>query len=84
VLGYAAAKGAVCDAAVEELQAVAGGGLVGTVDGRRVAAGTVVLLEMEGVTGPGVAAAQLAIESEGATACLVAVDGRFAGWLRWG
>jgi hypothetical protein len=68
---------------VEGLELVPGGGLVACVDGRRVAAGTAALLGREGVAGEEVAAAQAAVAADGATACLVAVDGRFAGWLRW-
>ncbi|KAL4854718.1 Cadmium/zinc-transporting ATPase HMA2 [Chlorella vulgaris] len=82
VLGYAASQGAVCDALVEGLEVVQGAGLVGTVDGRRVAAGTACLMELcANASGPEIAAAQHAIDAEGATACLVAVDGRFVGWL---
>ncbi|EFN58930.1 hypothetical protein CHLNCDRAFT_140903 [Chlorella variabilis] len=85
VLGYAAAQGAVCDAAVDGLEVVPGAGLVAMVEGWRVAAGTAGLLELHaGVSGPEVAAAQRAVDAEGATACLVAVDGRFAGWLSAG
>ncbi|KAL4852632.1 Cadmium/zinc-transporting ATPase HMA2 [Chlorella vulgaris] len=82
VLGYAASQGAVCDAPVEGLEVVQGAGLMATVDGRRVAAGTACLMELcANVSGPEIAAAQHAIDAEGATACLVAVDGRFVGWL---
>lgn len=83
VLGYAASQGAVCDAPVEGLEVVQGAGLVATVDGRRVVAGTAGLMELRAnLAGPEIAAAQHAIDAEGATACLVAVDGRFMGWLR--
>lgn len=83
LLGYAASQGAVCDAPVEGLEVVQGAGLVATVDGRRVAAGTAGLMELHAdLSGPEVAAAQHAIDADGATACLVAVDGRFVGWLR--
>ncbi|KAL4853761.1 Cadmium/zinc-transporting ATPase HMA2 [Chlorella vulgaris] len=82
VLGYAASQGAVCDAPVEGLEVVQGAGLVATVDGRRVAAGTAGLMELHAdLSGPEVTAAQHAIDADGATACLVAVDGRFVGWL---
>ena len=72
-----------CDAQVESLEALAGAGLTAVVEGRRMAAGTAGLLALRaGVAGPQVEAAQLADDAEGATACMVAVDGEFAGWLR--
>ncbi|KAL4442750.1 hypothetical protein ABPG77_006744 [Micractinium sp. CCAP 211/92] len=82
VLGYAAAQGAVCDAPMEDSTSVPGAGLLALVDGRRLAAGTAALLAQHvGVEGPEVAAAQAAIDAEGATACFVAVDGQLAGWI---
>ncbi|KAL4424213.1 hypothetical protein ABPG75_001514 [Micractinium tetrahymenae] len=82
VLGYAAAQGATCDAPVEDSTAVPGAGLTALVDGRRLAAGTAGLLAAHaGVEGPEVAAAQAAIDADGATACFVAVDGELAGWI---
>lgn len=60
-------QGATCDATVEESTAVPGAGLTALVDGRRLAAGTAALLaEHAGVEGPEVAAAQAAIDAEGA------------------
>lgn len=66
-LSHAVPQGAVCDAAVDGLEVVPGAGLVAMVEGWRVAAGTAGLLELHaGVSGPEVAAAQRAVDAEGA------------------
>jgi len=63
----------------EEFQAVAGQGVVATVDGHRVLVGTAGLLESHGVSGGRLETAQQGLEGAAKTALLVAVDGIAAG-----
>lgn len=63
-------QGVRCDAEVEGAHSVPGAGMVATVDGRHVAAGTAALLASRGVGGAEVAAAQRAVDAEGASLAL--------------
>jgi P-type Cu+ transporter len=60
-------------------EAVAGQGVVATVDGRQVLVGSARLLESYGVALNGLDAAMVRLEGEAKTAMLVAVDGQAAG-----
>jgi Cu+-exporting ATPase len=62
-----------------EFRAVAGKGVVGTVDGRAVALGNAALLEELGVEAAPLVARAEALRADGGTVMLVAVDGRAAG-----
>ncbi len=62
-----------------DFQAVAGGGIVATVDGQRVLVGTGRLLAEHGVALNGLDAQVTRLQGEAKTAMLVAVDGRAVG-----
>ncbi len=65
----------------DHAEAVAGGGIIGRVDGRAVVVGTARLLAGHGIdTGP-LDGAVTAAEHRGQTALLVAIDGKAAGML---
>lgn len=61
--------------AAEEFRAVPGGGVVGTVDGLKVAVGTEKLMSEQGVTLPEERSAVATMEAQGKTCFWVAVDG---------
>jgi Cu+-exporting ATPase len=63
----------------EDFQAVAGGGIVATVDGQRVLVGTGRLLAEHGVTLNGLGKQVTRLQGEAKTAMLVAVDGEAVG-----
>jgi Cu+-exporting ATPase len=63
----------------QDFQAVAGGGIVATVDGQRVLVGTGRLLAEHGVALNGLAAQVTRLQGEAKTAMLVAIDGQAAG-----
>ena len=65
----------------QEFQSVTGKGVVGTVDGRRVAVGNARLLEDESAAAEELAAQAEELRRNGQTVMLVAVDGRPAGLL---
>ena len=65
----------------QEFQSVTGKGVVGTVDGRRVAVGNAKLLEDESAAAGELAARAEELRRNGQTVMLVAVDGRPAGLL---
>ena len=65
--------------AVADFASSTGKGVVGTVDGRAVVAGTRRLLGEHGIDGAPLAASADAARRTGATAVLVAIDGRAAG-----
>jgi Cu+-exporting ATPase len=81
VLAGAAARGLPLSAA-EGFAARPGRGVVGTVEGRRVALGTPALLAEEGVEAAALGAEAEALRAEGGTVVLAAVDGRAAGLLQ--
>jgi Cu+-exporting ATPase len=62
-----------------EFRAVAGKGVVGTIDGRAVALGNAALLEELGVEAAPLVARAEALRADGGTVMLVAVDGHAAG-----
>src|SRR5207249_3641369 len=64
-----------------DFAALAGRGVRGTVDGRRVLVGSAALLAAEGIAVDALAAAAERLRVEGQTAVLVAVDGRAVGVL---
>jgi P-type Cu+ transporter len=66
-------------ALVAGFQAVPGHGVQGTVDGRKVLLGNRRFLQSEGVNATDADTGMRALESEGKTAMLLAVDGRLAG-----
>jgi Cu+-exporting ATPase len=66
-------------AKTEDFQSFTGGGVSGTIGGRRVLAGQASFLQSQGVAVD--AEAAVALQAEGQTAVFVAVDGRFAGLL---
>ena len=71
--------GADADARVEGFEQVAGGGLAGTVDGRRVLAGNARLMEKDGVNLGGLAQRADALAAEAKTPLFFAADGRVLG-----
>ena len=71
--------GADADARVEGFEQVAGGGLAGTVDGRRVLAGNARLMEKNGVNLGGLAQRADALAAEAKTPLFFAADGRAIG-----
>ena len=71
--------GADADARVEGFEQVAGGGLAGTVDGRRVLAGNARLMEKNGVNLGGLAQRADALAAEAKTPLFFAVGGRVLG-----
>ena len=74
-----ACPGADADARVEGFEQVAGGGLAGTVDGRRVLAGNVRLMEKNGVCLGAFAQRADALAAEAKTPLFFAVGGRVLG-----
>ncbi|GIK83212.1 MAG: copper-translocating P-type ATPase [Alphaproteobacteria bacterium] len=62
-----------------EFEAVAGHGLLASVEGRRLAVGNARLLEREGIDANGLSDQAQQLAGEGRTAMYVAVDGRAAG-----
>ncbi len=62
-------------------EAVPGKGVRATVDGRHVLVGTRPFMEENGVETDSVTDTKVALESQGKTAMLVAIDGRYAGLL---
>jgi Cu+-exporting ATPase len=68
-------------APVGEFRSVTGQGVVGTVEGRQVAAGNRALLDELGIPLGDAAARAAALAEEGQTVMFVAVDGRVAGLL---
>jgi len=62
-----------------DFKAIPGKGVVGTVDGRKVALGNPALLAELGIDAAGLAARAEVLRAEGGTVMLVAVDGRPAG-----
>jgi Cu+-exporting ATPase len=79
VVGAAGDRGADVLPAVEDFDAPAGKGAVGTVEGHRVAIGTAGFLRSLDVAPDGIAATADELRRGGATAVLVAVDGDPAG-----
>ena len=71
--------GVDADACVEEFEQVAGGGLAGTVDGRRVLAGNARLMEKNGVCLGAFAQRADALAAEAKTPLFFAVGGRVLG-----
>ena len=71
--------GVDADARVEGFEQVAGGGLAGAVDGRRVLAGNVRLMEKSGVDLGGLAQRADALAAEAKTPLFFAADGRAIG-----
>ncbi len=80
VVAGAAARGVALGEA-HGFEAVPGGGVAGAVDGRAVLLGTAAFLASRGVDAAPLLARAEALRAEGATAMLVAVDGRAAGLL---
>jgi len=78
VVAAAAARG-LAAAPVTEFAAPTGKGASGLVEGHRVIVGTAAFLAEEGVDAAALAAGAEALRGDGATAILVAVDGRAAG-----
>lgn len=74
-----ACPGADADARVEGFEQVAGGGLAGTVDGRRVLAGNARLMEKNGVNLGAFAQRADALAAEAKTPLFFAADGRVLG-----
>nr|WP_299821829.1 heavy metal translocating P-type ATPase [uncultured Jannaschia sp.] len=68
-------------AAVEGFDSVTGKGVVGSVDGRRVAIGNAAMMAAEGADATALAGRADAARAEGQTAMFVAIDGRVAGIL---
>jgi Cu+-exporting ATPase len=64
---------------VADFSSVSGKGVVGTVEGRRVAVGNAAMMEAEGAAAPGLGEAADRYRDEGATVMFVAVDGHYAG-----
>jgi Cu+-exporting ATPase len=65
----------------ERFEAVAGQGVMATVDGRRVLVGSMRLLAEQGVSLRNLDGAQMRLEAEAKTAMLVAVDGEAVGLI---
>ena len=74
----AAAKGLALRP-VEGFSSVSGKGVVGTVEGRRVAVGNAAMMEAQGAADAGLGEAADRYRDEGATVMFVAVDGQYAG-----
>ncbi|AKJ63838.1 copper-transporting P-type ATPase [Kiritimatiella glycovorans] len=69
-------------AAADSFEAVSGGGVRGTVDGREVLVGRASFLKDRGASGVDALTGQAGeAESQGATAVYLALDGKAAGWL---
>jgi Cu+-exporting ATPase len=64
---------------VADFSSVSGKGVVGTVEGRRVAIGNAAMMETEGAGDAGLSDAAGRYRDEGGTVMFVAVDGRYAG-----
>lgn len=64
---------------VENFASLSGKGVVGVVDGKRVAIGNAAMIEAEGASATGLGEAAARYRDEGATVMFVAVDGNFAG-----
>ena len=64
---------------VDGFESVSGKGVVGQIEGRRVAIGNAALMQVEGADRPDIADAAGRYRDEGATVMFVAIDGRFAG-----
>jgi Cu+-exporting ATPase len=64
---------------VADFASVSGKGVVGTVEGRRVAIGNAAMMDAEGAGDAGLADAAGRYRDEGATVMFVAIDGRYAG-----
>jgi Cu+-exporting ATPase len=64
---------------VEDFASVSGKGVVGTVEGKRVAIGNAAMMEAEGASADGLEEAAGRYRDEGATVMFVAIDGKFAG-----
>jgi Cu+-exporting ATPase len=80
IIAEAQARGAsLADAS--EFHAETGMGVVGTIDGRRVALGNVKLLETLGIATAGIAGDADRLRSEGATVMFLAVDDAIAGLI---
>ena len=67
--------------AVTRFEAVAGAGIRGEVEGRRVVVGSARLLEREGIDTAAIAPRLSALDARGATGMLVALDSQLAGLL---
>src|SRR5690606_25942833 len=84
-LATAVLKGArdrgVATSKVEDFDSRTGHGVVGRVEGRRVAVGNRALMESEGIAAASLAEAADQLRRDGRTAMFVAVDGRVAGVL---
>ncbi|WP_395612230.1 heavy metal translocating P-type ATPase [Allosphingosinicella sp.] len=74
----AAAKGLALRP-VEGFSSVSGKGVVGTVEGRRVAVGNAAMMDAQGAADGGLGEAADRYRDEGATVMFVAVDGQYAG-----
>jgi Cu+-exporting ATPase len=78
IVGHARSLGLAVPAA-DAFEAIAGRGATGLVEGRRVVAGNLALLEERGVPCEAARDTVEALSAEGKTAMLVAVDGRLEG-----
>ena len=78
VMAAAEARG-ILPPAVQDFDSVAGRGVLGVVEGRRVALGSFVYLSEQGVDAAPLAAQADALRKDGATAIFAAVDGKLAG-----
>jgi P-type Cu+ transporter len=78
VMAAAEARG-ILPPAVQDFDSVAGRGVLGVVEGRRIALGAAAFLSEEGVDAAPLRAEADALRDDGATAIFAAVDGKLAG-----
>ena len=78
VMAAAEARG-ILPPAVQDFDSVAGRGVLGVVEGRRIALGATAFLSEEGVDAAPLRAEAHALRDDGATAIFAAVDGKLAG-----